>query len=169
LRPERAKAKNNIMPQSLSKVYIHITFSTKNREALIDDNIKSALFEYLGGISKGLECYPLKVGGYQNHVHIACTLSRKVKQMDLLEELKKQSSKCPPVERAGIKTKGEAYNKFYWQNGYGIFSVNPTEINKVIDYINNQDEHHKKITFQDEFRAFLEKYNVEYDERYVWD
>jgi putative transposase len=95
------------MSQSLSKVYVHITFSTKNREALIDKNVETALFEYLGGICKGMECYPLKVGGHKDHVHIACTLSRKVAQMALLEELKKQSSKW-------IKTKGEAYNKFYW-------------------------------------------------------
>jgi putative transposase len=81
------------MSQSLSKVYVHITFSTKNREALIDKNVETALFEYLGGICKGMECYPLKVGGYKDHVHIACKLSRKVAQMDLLEELKKQSSK----------------------------------------------------------------------------
>lgn len=82
--------------------------------------------------------------------------------MKLLEEVKKQSSKW-------IKTKGEAYDEFYWQDGYGIFSVNPSEVDVVVKYISNQAEHHQRITFQDEFRAFLKKYNVDYDERYVWD
>lgn len=82
--------------------------------------------------------------------------------MNLLEEVKKQSSKW-------IKTKGSAYSDFYWQDGYGIFSVNPAEIDVVVHYISNQEEHHQKKTFQDEFRAFLEKYKVDYDERYVWD
>jgi len=150
------------MPQSLSKVYVHITFSTKNRQSLIDDGIKNSLFEYLGGICNGLDCYPLKVGGYHDHIHVICTLSRKIAPMTLLEELKKQSSKW-------IKTKGQSYSDFYWQRGYGIFSVNPTETDLVVNYIMNQAEHHQKVTFQDEYRAFLKKYNVEYDEQYVWD
>jgi len=150
------------MPQSLSKVYVHITYSTKNRENLIDETIASFLYEYLGGICNRLECYPIQVGGYKNHVHILCLLSKKVTQIKLLEEVKKASSKW-------IKTKGKKYNNFYWQDGYGIFSVNPAEIGTVTEYIQNQAEHHKKRTFKDEFRAFLKKYNVEYDERYVWD
>ena len=150
------------MPQSLSKVYVHIIFSTKNRENLIDDKIENSLYEYLGGICKGLECNPVKVGGYKNHVHLLCLLSRKVSQMKFLEEIKKQSSKW-------IKTKGQAYSNFYWQDGYGIFSINPTETDKVIDYIQLQQEHHKHKSFQDEFIAFLKKYQVEYDERYIWD
>jgi REP element-mobilizing transposase RayT len=157
------------MSQSLSKVYVHITFSTKNHQPLINDVIKTSLFEYLGGICKGMECNPLKVGGHRDHVHILCLLSRKVPQMKLLEEIKKQSSKCPPAGRAGIKTKGPAYSGFYWQDGYGIFSVNPIETDIVVKYIENQQKHHKKLTFKDEFRTFLKKYNVEYDERYVWD
>ena len=82
--------------------------------------------------------------------------------MKLLEELKKQSSKW-------IKSKGDSYSNFYWQDGYGVFSVNPTEIDTVINYISNQKEHHKKHSFQDEFRAFLKKYKVDYDEKYLWD
>jgi putative transposase len=150
------------MGQSLSNVYVHITFSTKNRQSLIDENIKNSLFEYLGGICKGLECYPLKVGGHVDHVHLVCLLSRKIPQMKLLEELKKQSSKW-------IKTKGTDYSNFYWQEGYGIFSVNPSDTEVVVKYIISQADHHKKITFQDEFRAFLNKYKMEYDEQYVWD
>ena len=82
--------------------------------------------------------------------------------MKLLEEVKKQSSKW-------IKTMGPNYYNFYWQDGYGIFSVNTSQIDRVVDYIKNQKEHHKKKTFQDEFRVFLKKQHVEYDERYVWD
>lgn len=150
------------MPQSLSKVYTHITFSTKNREMFIDVDIEEALFQYLGGICKGLGCNPVKVGGYRNHIHILCTLSRTISQATLLEKLKKESSKW-------IKTKGEKYINFYWQSGYGIFSVNPTEIDIVSNYIVNQKEHHQTKTFQEEFIAFLKKYKIEYDERYVWD
>jgi len=150
------------MPQSLSKVYVHITFSTKNRQNIIDNEIKNKLFEYLGGICKKLECNPVKVGGYKNHVHILCILSKKVTQIKLLEEVKKSSSKW-------IKTQSTKYSNFYWQDGYGIFSVNPSEIDVVEKYIENQEEHHKTKTFQDEYRAFLKKYEVEYDERYVWD
>ncbi|RLD49724.1 MAG: IS200/IS605 family transposase [Bacteroidetes bacterium] len=150
------------MPQSLSKVYVHITFSTKNRENRIDDKIETPLFEYIGGICKQMECNPIKVGGHQNHIHILCLLSRKVAQMTLLENVKKSSSKW-------VKTQGDEYSNFYWQDGYGIFSINPTEIDVVEEYIKNLKEHHKKKSFQDEFRAFLKKYNVDYDERYVWD
>ncbi len=150
------------MPQSLSKVYVHITFSTKYRKNRIDEEIETSLFEYIGGICKRMECNPVLVGGHQNHIHILCLLSRKVAQMTLLENVKKSSSKW-------IKTKGEKCSDFYWQDGYGIFSVNPSEIEVVIDYIKNQKEHHRKRNFKDEFRAFLKRYNVEYDERYVWD
>lgn len=150
------------MPQSLSKVYVHITFSTKHRQNLIDDNISERLYEYLGGICKGLECNPIKVGGHKDHVHILCLLSRKIAQMKLLEEVKKRSSKW-------IKTIDDKYANFYWQDGYGIFSVNPAEIEIVKQYIINQAKHHKHKSFQDEYRAFLKKYNVDYDERYMWD
>lgn len=150
------------MPQSLFKVYTHIIFSTKHRQNLIDESIESSLLDYLGGISKGLECNPIQIGGYQNHVHILCLLSRKIAAVQLLEELKKQSSKW-------IKTKGPEYSNFYWQNGYGIFSVNPLNINKVARYIKKQKEHHQQLSFKDEYRLFLKKYHVEFDERYVWD
>ena len=149
------------MLQSLSKVYVHITFSTKNHQSIIDDKIKTLLFEYLGGVCKGLECNPVQVGGYKNHIHILCLLSRKITQMKLLEELKKQSSKW-------IKTKGDEYSNFYWQDGYGIFSVNPTQVEVVKEYIKNQENHHKKLTFKEELLAFLQKYHIDYDERYLW-
>ena len=150
------------MPQSLVKNYLHITFSTKNRYLFIDEHIKDELFSYLGGICKNLECNPIIVGGHKNHVHILCLLSRKIALMKLIEEVKTYSSKW-------IKTKGQKYQKFYWQNGYGGFSINESQVDYVKAYILKQEEHHKKISFKDEYRNFLKEYDIEYDERYVWD
>jgi REP element-mobilizing transposase RayT len=150
------------MGQSLVKNYIHLVFSTKYREPLIDEAIESDLYAYLGGICNQLECQPVKIGGFTDHIHILCMLSKKTALMKLVEELKSHSSKW-------IKTKGETYRNFYWQGGYGAFSVNPAEMDVVVRYIENQKEHHRKKSFQEEYRAFLKKYEVEYDERYVWD
>ena len=150
------------MPQSLVKNYVHIVFSTKNRQPFIDQSIKEELHAYLGGTCKELGCPVLAVGGVEDHVHILCMLSRNMALSELIGKVKANSSKW-------IKTKGEQYANFYWQNGYGAFSVNPTETEVVIKYIQNQEEHHKKRTFQEEYRLFLKKYKVEYDERYVWD
>ena len=141
---------------------MHIIFSTKNREALIHLPYEDELHSYLGGICKTLECHPIKIGGYTDHIHILCMLSKKIALMKLLEEVKSHSSKW-------IKTKDESLKNFYWQDGYGAFSVNSSQIDTAIEYIANQHIHHSKITFHDEYRAFLKKYKVEYDERYVWD
>ncbi len=150
------------MGQSLVKNYLHLVFSTKYRQPLILPRVEDELHAYLGGICNKLECQSIKVGGYTDHVHILCKLSKKLALMKLMEEVKSHSSKW-------IKTLGDAYKNFYWQDGYGAFSVNPYEVDRVIKYIANQHEHHSKKTFQDEYRAFLKKYAVEYDERYVWD
>jgi len=150
------------MPQSLSSVFVHITFATKHRQPLIDDSVKEELWNYIGGICKAHECAPVRIGGHDDHVHICCLLSKKITQIKLLEEIKRESSKW-------MKTKGDRYNDFYWQDGYGIFSVNPSEIRKVVAYIDGQREHHENKTFQAELLAFLEKYGVKYDERYLWD
>ncbi len=146
------------MPQSLSRVYVHITFSTKHRQPVIDDTIQNELWNYLGGVCTGLECNPIRVGGHHDHVHVCCLLSKKIASVKLLENLKRESSKW-------IKTRGKQYSQFYWQDGYGEFSINPTELDKVIAYIDGQHEHHKKHTFQAEFLAFLKKYGIQYDER----
>jgi len=149
------------MAQSLSQVYVHITFSTKNRLRFIDNHLMPDLWAYIGGLCRARECNPVRIGGYDDHVHICCLLSKKITQIKLLEEIKKESSQW-------VKTKGGQYRDFYWQDGYGIFSVNPSEIEKVIEYIDNQHEHHTKYTFQEELLAFLKKYKVDYDERYLW-
>lgn len=150
------------MGQSLVKNYVHLVFSTKHRQPLIHPPVEAELHAYLGGTCNKLECPSIKVGGYTDHIHILCMLSKKLPLMKLVEEVKSHSSKW-------IKTKGDAYQHFYWQDGYGAFSVNPVEIDRVIEYIANQHEHHSKKTFQDEYRALLKKYEVVYDERYVWD
>jgi putative transposase len=154
--------KLTVMPQSLCKLYIHLVFSTKYRESIILPSIKTELFSYMGGILQNLECIPLQIGGVADHVHVLSTLSKKLPLVKLLEELKRSSSKW-------MKTKGDSYNNFYWQDGYGAFSVGYTQLEQVTNYINNQEEHHKIVTFQDEYRQFLKKYQIEYDERYVWD
>jgi putative transposase len=150
------------MSQSLVKNYIHLIFSSKYREHLIYPPVEEELNAYMGGICKRMECHPIKIGGYTDHVHILCMLSKKIPLMKLLEEVKSHSSKW-------MKTKGDDLSNFYWQDGYGAFSVNPAEIDRVIAYIANQKKHHSKISFQDEYRAILKRYGQDYDERYVWD
>ena len=124
--------------------------------------MESELHAYLGGICNQLECQTIKVGGYTDHIHILCKISKKIALMKLVEEVKSHSSKW-------VKSKGEDYSHFYWQNGYGAFSVNPSQVETVIAYIANQHQHHSKKNFQDEYRAILKKYQVEFDEKYVWD
>ena len=150
------------MGQSLIKNYIHIVFSTKHRLPMIDENIEDELYSYLGGICNNLECHVIKIGGYYDHIHILCMLSKKVTLVELMKKLKSDSSKW-------IKTKEVKYSNFYWQDGYGAFSVNPDDINIVTNYISNQKEHHRKRNFQEEYKAYLKKYAVTYDEKYVWD
>lgn len=150
------------MSQSLVTNYIHIVYSTKHREPFIQPPYEEELHSYLGGICNNMDCDPIKIGGYTDHVHLLCKLSKKIALMKLLEEVKSHSSKW-------MKTKDESLKNFYWQDGYGAFSVSPTQVDKVIAYINNQHSHHSKITFQDEFRGLLKKNMVAYDERYVWD
>ena len=117
--------------------------------------IKEELFRYLGGICKNLECNPLIVGGYNDHIHILCLLSRKIALMKLVEKLKSYSSKCLPAGKAGIKTKGKSYQKFYWQNGYGGFSIHPGQIEIVMNYISIQEEHHKKLSISGRIQGFI--------------
>lgn len=150
------------MPQSLVENYIHLTFSTKNRNLIIFDLIKPELFNYLAGVCNELESQSIAVGGASDHVHLLFNLSRKIALMSLVEKLKTHSSKW-------IKTKGIEYREFYWQHGYGAFSVNPKQIDVVKKYIQNQEQHHGKCSFQTEYRQFLKAYNIDYDERFVWD
>ena len=149
------------MGQSLVKNYIHIVFATKHRAPMIKEFVQEELYSYLGGICANHECTPIKIGGYRDHIHVLCMLSKKVTLMKLVEELKSHSSKW-------IKTKDPVLKNFFWQNGYGAFSVNPAQVDNAVAYIANQEEHHSKKNFQEEYRLFLKEYQVEYDERYVW-
>lgn len=150
------------MGQSLAQNYVHIVFSTKYRRPLISPEIESELHHYLGGICNRLECQAIKIGGYTDHIHILCMLSKKLTLAKLVEEIKSHSSKW-------IKTKGDAYRDFYWQNGYGAFSVSYYHTEKIISYIANQHAHHKKKDFPNEYLDLLKKHKTEYDERYLWD
>jgi putative transposase len=150
------------MGQSLSKNYIHIIFSTKNRYPFIRSEYEDQLFRYLGGVCRNMNCPSLIVGGYLDHVHILSLLSKKVTLVSLLEQLKTESSKW-------MKTLSPDLKDFYWQDGYGAFSVNPAQVEVVSNYILRQKEHHTEKSFQDEYRSFLKKYKVDYDEKYVWD
>ncbi|GAA4833022.1 IS200/IS605 family transposase [Algivirga pacifica] len=150
------------MPQSLVKNYIHLVFSTKHREPLILPEFEVEIHDYLGGLCNQFDSPVLKVGGYVDHIHILCNLSKNLKMIDLARLVKGNSSKW-------IKSLGPEFEHFYWQEGYGAFSVTPYDADKVVRYIENQKNHHEGMTFQDEFRRILRKYEVEYDERYVWD
>ncbi len=151
------------MPQSLAKVLVHIVFSTKNRSPFLSDkNVREEMHAYLGGTCNNLDCPVLTVGGVADHVHILCVLSRNLSIAKVVGDIKRGSSKW-------AKTKGRMLTKFAWQNGYGVFSVGESEVERVRGYIMGQEDHHRKKTFQDEFRSFLKDYGVNYDETYVWD
>lgn len=149
------------MPQSLSRVLIPLVFSTKNREPLIHADIRPRLHGYIIGILNQLKSPSLQVGGVEDHIHILCALRRTISQADLVEEVKKGSSKW-------MKVAGDVPD-FYWQAGYGAFSVGEPQVEQLVNSIRNQEEHHRKVTFQAEYRRVLDRYNIPYDERYVRD
>lgn len=150
------------MAQSLSNVLLHIVFSTKNREPWIDESIETELFPYLATICRDHKSPSHKIGGAGDHIHIACSLSRTMTIANLVQELKQSSSKW-------MKSKGDQYREFSWQNGYGAFSIGQSQLDDLSRYIANQRAHHAKESFQDELRKLLNLYGVEFDERYVWD
>ncbi|NJM09786.1 MAG: IS200/IS605 family transposase [Bdellovibrionaceae bacterium] len=150
------------MPQSLSYLLTHIVFSTKDRAPVLDATVRPALHAYLATVARNVECECFRVGGVADHVHLAVRLSRTITMAQLVEKLKTSSSKW-------LKTQSPALASFSWQRGYGAFSVGRSDLNALLHYIDNQEEHHRTGSFQDEYRAFLAKYVIEYYERYVWD
>ena len=151
------------MPQSLSAVYVHLVFSTKNRRPFLRYTAtRVELHAYLGGISKTLECPPIQVGGIEDHVHVLARLGRTITQADWVKELKR-------VSNLWLKERGPEFAAFEWQGGYAAFSVSQSNLEAVAEYVRDQQEHHAKMGFQDELRALLRKHNLEFDERYVWD
>ncbi|MCC6686905.1 MAG: transposase [Fimbriimonadaceae bacterium] len=145
------------MPQSLARVYVHVAFSTLGRQPTIGD--PDALHRYIGGICRNRKCPSLIVGGVADHVHILLELARTEPLADIVKEVKRSSS---------IHMK-QANPEFAWQSGYGAFSVGRSEVEQVREYIRRQPEHHAIVSFQDEFRALLQEFGMEWDERYVWD
>ena len=151
------------MPQSLSAVYIHLIFSTKDRRPLLRDRpTRGALHLYLGGVSKQLDCPPILVGGVEDHVHLLARFGRTITQAEWVKELKR-------VSNLWLKERDRDYADFEWQSGYADFSVSQSKLPEVKEYIAGQEEHHCKIGFQDELRALLRKHEIEWDEKYVWD
>jgi REP element-mobilizing transposase RayT len=150
------------MPQSLSRILIHLVFSTKNRERVLTPAIQTELHPYIAGTLDNIECPSLQVGGVEDHVHLFFGLSRTRTIAEVVERVKTSSSKW-------IKSKGASFAGFHWQSGYGAFSVSQSDADAVVTYIRNQAQHHQKMTFQDEYRRLLERYQVSFDEKYVWD
>ena len=151
------------MPQSLAQIYLHIVFSTKGRLPLLHDRaIRKRVHDYLFGTCRNLDCPPLRVGGVEDHVHIACRLGKSIAIKDLVKEIKRESSQW-------IKGLAPDLAEFYWQSGYGVFSISPSHLPKLIEYIDDQESHHQTETFQDEFRRYCRIYGLELDERYAWD
>ncbi len=150
------------MPQSLSSILIHLVFSTKNREPFITPAIESELHPYMATIFREHNSPSLIIDGTKDHVHTLFALGRTITIADLVEEVKTGSSKW-------IKTKGRGFRNFHWQKGYGAFSIGQSNVAALKRYIRNQKQHHRRVSFQDEYRDFLKRYEIEFDERYVWD
>jgi putative transposase len=150
------------MAQSLSCLLVHVVFSTRDRAPILGSAVRPALYAYLAAVARnaGCECY--RVGGVADHVHLAVRISRTITAAQLVEELKTSPSKW-------LKTQSLALAGFTWQGGYAAFSVGPSNLEALKRYIDRQEEHHQTRTFQEEYRIFLKRYGVEYDERYVWD
>ncbi|MES2982906.1 MAG: IS200/IS605 family transposase [Verrucomicrobiota bacterium] len=151
------------MSQSLSRIYLHIVFSTKDRQPfLLDSELRKSLHAYIAGTMKQLDCIPVEIGGVEDHIHILCLLPRARTVADVVKETKRLSTRWLQEQDLTVKD-------FHWQSGYGVFSVSQSSVNAVTEYITNQEEHHRKVSFQDEYRAFLKKHAVDFDEKYVWD
>jgi REP element-mobilizing transposase RayT len=150
------------VPQSLVRNLIHLIWSTKNRAPLLDRDIRPELHAYLAGICKNWDSPAISINSVEDHVHALVCLSKNHALCKLVEEIKRGSSKW-------IKTRGERFADFFWQNGYGAFSVSPSLMDTVERYIAGQEEHHRRVTFQDEFREFCRRHGLDLDERYAWD
>jgi len=153
------------MPQSFSQIHVHLVFSTRNRIPFLqNDDIRAETHNYLGGVSCQHDCPVIRVGGAMDHVHLIALLGREMTQADWVRDLKRASSIWVKE-----RFKGMGVDDFAWQRGYGCFAVCLDRLEKVVQYVENQMEHHKKTGFQDEYRAILTKLGIKWDERYVWD
>lgn len=147
------------MPQSLSQIIVHTVFSTKNRTPWLNEQLQPEVFSLLSSLLKGRGHTPILVGGRIDHVHLLYGLSRTQTVARTIEDVKVPSTKW-------LK---DSIPDFSWQNGYGAFSLGYTSIDSALAYIKNQNEHHKVVSFKDEFRRLCEEHGVSLDERYAWD
>ncbi len=149
------------MSQSLSRIGVHLIFSTKERfHYLKDPALREEVFAYLSEVCKQLNSPSALTGGHKDHVHILCCQSKNISTSELVGEIKRESSKW-------IKRKGGILSKFYWQAGYGAFSVGHSQVASVKEYIRNQEEHHRHVSFAEECRALFREEGLEFDERFV--
>jgi len=150
------------MPQSLTRNLVHLVFSTKNREPLLTDAIRVPLCAYAAAVLRELDSHVIAMNTWRDHVHILFALSKNHALAQVVMEVKRATSKW-------IKTQGKEFTKFHWQSGYGAFSIGQSGVEEVKAYIANQAEHHRVKSFEEEFRSFLKRYELEFDEHYVWD
>ncbi len=150
------------MSQSLAKIYLHLVFSTKNRQPILHDEVRNSLHRYLPSVLGNLGCHVVSINSVEDHVYILFELARTVAVSKVVEDAKKSSSKW-------LKTQSGVPEDFAWQSGYGVFSVSASNVPAVQDYVRSQGEHHRRHSFQDELRARMVKHGIEYEERYVWE
>ena len=149
------------MSQSLSKMYVHTIFHVKNNDVLIRPEDDDELYAYIGGVIKLSKSIPILINGIENHVHVLCIMAKTICLADLMEDIKRHSSRW-------IKTKGIHYQNFAWQGGYAGYSVSPSKVEAVRKYIENQKPHHLSQSFKDEYIQFLKEHDVDYNEDYLW-
>jgi putative transposase len=150
------------MPQSLAKVLVHLVFSTKNREPILTEPVREPLCAYAAAALRDLDSHVMAINAWRDHVHILFSLSKNHSLAQVVMEVKRATSKW-------IKTQGKDFAGVHWQSGYGSFSIGQSDVDEVKTYIANQAKHHRVKSFEEEFRSFLKRYQVEFDERYLWD
>ena len=150
------------MPQSLFYLYGHVVFSTKRRQPFITKAVEHRVHAYMAGILRKIGCEDVHVGGTEDHTHSVFNFPKSCEPVKVVQYLKQDSSKW-------IKALSTPLGQFTWQRGYALFSVSPADLKAATEYVRDQREHHRTMTFQEELRRFFKKHNVEFDERYVWD
>ncbi len=150
------------MANTFTSLQYHIIFSTKQREPWIRRDVEERLWAYLGGIAREVEIAPLLIGGVDDHVHMFLGIPPRISVSEAVKRIKGGSS-------GWIKDNFPGFRGFAWQDGYGAFTVSKSQAGEVQEYIRSQREHHRFKTFQEEYRAFLDKHGIVYEERYLWD
>ena len=161
-KPQRGVITQKAMPQSLAHNYLHLIFSTKERTPWLTDDIRPDLHAYMATVLSNLKSPATIINSVEDHIHILFNLHRTITLSKAVEEVKKSSSKW-------LKTQSPSFASFYWQSGYGAFSVSESNIPQVAHYVKKQQEHHQRLSYQDELIAFLQKHKIKYDDRYLWD